>query len=54
CRTGLEDNIRMDRQTLAPSNAALVKRTAGLCEAYARRPATVAETRDLLGLPQAA
>ncbi len=25
-RTGLEDNIRLDRDTLAPSNAALVKR----------------------------
>ena len=25
-RTGLEDNVRLDRETLAPSNAALVKR----------------------------
>ena len=25
CRTGLEDNVRLDRDTLAPSNAALVK-----------------------------
>jgi len=54
CRTGLEDNIRMDKQTLAPSNAALVARTAALCERYGRRPATVAETRTLLGLPAAA
>ena len=53
CRTGLEDNIRMDRETLAPSNAALVKRLVNLCEAHARRPATVTETRDLLGLAPA-
>ncbi len=29
-RTGLEDNVRLDRQTLAPSNAALVTRAAEL------------------------
>jgi 3-keto-5-aminohexanoate cleavage enzyme len=30
-RTGLEDNTRLDRTTLAPSNAALVRPAAGLC-----------------------
>lgn len=50
CRTGLEDNIRMDRHTLAPSNAALVERVVGLCHEYGRRPATVVEARSLLGL----
>jgi 3-keto-5-aminohexanoate cleavage enzyme len=50
CRTGLEDNVRFDRDTLAPSNAALVKRVADLCGAYGRRPATVAEARALLHL----
>ncbi|MEM7693934.1 MAG: 3-keto-5-aminohexanoate cleavage protein [Pseudomonadota bacterium] len=50
CRTGLEDNIRLDKATLAPSNAALVRQTVALCEAAGRRPATVAETRALLGL----
>jgi uncharacterized protein (DUF849 family) len=54
CRTGLEDNVRMDEKTLAPSNAALVARVAKLCEEYERRPATVAEARALLGLPAAA
>lgn len=54
CRTGLEDNIRLDRHTLAPSNAALVRRTVELCDKYGRRPATVAETREILGLPAAA
>lgn len=53
CRTGLEDNIRLDRQTLAPSNAALVARVVDLCDRYGRRPATVAETRELLSLPRA-
>ncbi len=50
CRTGLEDNIRMDADTLAPSNAALVKRTADLCGDYGRQPATPQEAREILGL----
>jgi len=50
CRTGLEDNVRLDKDTLAPSNAALVKQVADLCGEYGRRPATVAEARRLLKL----
>ncbi len=50
CRTGLEDNVRLDRTTLAPSNAALVRRVVELCPAYGRHPANVAEARALLGL----
>ena len=50
CRTGLEDNVRMDRDTLAPSNAALVRRTAEICAEYGRRPATATEARRILGL----
>jgi len=50
CRTGLEDNIRWDKTTLAPSNAALVKRVVDLSAEYDRRPATCAEARQLLGL----
>lgn len=53
-RTGLEDNLRLDRSTLAPSNAALVARTVELCEKYERPVATPAEARALLGLPAAA
>jgi 3-keto-5-aminohexanoate cleavage enzyme len=49
-RTGLEDNQRLDRDTLAPSNAALVARTAALCEKYARPVATPAQAREILGL----
>jgi len=53
CRTGLEDNVRLDRETLAPSNAALVRRVVELCAHYGRRPATVAEARAILRLPPA-
>ena len=50
CRTGLEDNVRLDRDTLAPSNAALVAQVAELCPHYGRHPASVAEARRLLNL----
>ena len=53
CRTGLEDNVRWDKATLAPSNAALVARVARLCAEYGRQPATSAEARSLLGLEKA-
>lgn len=53
CRTGLEDNVRLDRETLAPSNAALVRRVVELCADHGRRPATVAEARAILRLPPA-
>jgi len=49
-RTGLEDNVRLDRETLAPSNAALVARTAEICAAHERPVATAAEARALLEL----
>lgn len=49
-RTGLEDNVRLDRETLAPSNAALVQRVVELCEKYDRPVATPAQARELLGL----
>ncbi|MDP5305984.1 3-keto-5-aminohexanoate cleavage protein [Paracoccus spongiarum] len=49
-RTGLEDNIRLDRDSLAPSNAALVKRAVALCEKYGRPVATPQQARQILGL----
>ncbi len=49
-RAGLEDNVRLDRDTLAPSNAALVKRVADLCEKYERPVATPAQARAMLDL----
>lgn len=49
-RTGLEDNIRMNKETLAPSNAALVSRVVDLCERYERPVATADQAREMLGL----
>ncbi|RQP05332.1 MAG: 3-keto-5-aminohexanoate cleavage protein [Paracoccus sp. BP8] len=49
-RTGLEDNVRLDRDRLAPSNAALVKRAVALCEKYRRPVATWRQARQILGL----
>ncbi len=54
CRTGLEDNVRLDKNTLAPSNAALVARCVEILKKHGRRPATAAEARALLSLPKAA
>jgi uncharacterized protein (DUF849 family) len=52
-RTGLEDNVRLDKDTLAPSNAALVRQAAQVCAEFGRRPATAKEARELLRLPPA-
>ena len=49
-RAGLEDNVRLDRSTLAPSNAALIARAAGLCTRYERPVASPAQAREILGL----
>jgi 3-keto-5-aminohexanoate cleavage enzyme len=49
-RTGLEDNVRLDRERLAPSNAALVKRAVALCDKYERPVATWRQARQILGL----
>lgn len=53
-RTGMEDNVRLDRDRLAPSNAALVKRAAALCEKYGRPVATWQQARAILGLREPA
>jgi len=45
--------VRLDRNTLAPSNAALIKRAADLCEKYERPVATWQQARDILGLRSA-
>ncbi len=51
-RTGLEDNVRLDRDTLAPSNAALVQRAVALCEKHQRPVAAWQQAREILGLRQ--
>jgi len=49
-RAGLEDNVRLDKTTLAPSNAALIQRAVDLCHKYERPVATPAQARHILGL----
>lgn len=53
-RTGLEDNVRLDRDTLAPSNAALVRRVVEICEKHERPVASWAQARRILGLREVA
>ncbi len=50
-RTGLEDNVRLSKSELAPSNAALVKRVVEICDRHERRVATVEQARGILALP---
>ena len=50
CRTGLEDNIKFDRDRLAKSNAELVKKLVDAMPDFNRRPATATEARELLSL----
>ena len=52
-RTGLEDNIRIDRNRLAASNAELVSIAAALCGRRGARPASPSEARAMLGLKAA-
>ena len=48
CRTGLEDNVRWDKNTLAKSNAQLVGRVAELCAQYNRPVADAKQAREML------
>lgn len=50
-RTGIEDNIKFDKNRLARSNGELVTRLAGLCSSFGRHPASPAEARKILQLP---
>ena len=49
-RTGLEDNLRVEPDRLAASNAELVKKVVAACEKYSRSVATPAQARKILGL----
>jgi uncharacterized protein (DUF849 family) len=50
CRTGLEDNLRYDKDRMANSNAELVALIAERAPKFGRTVATPAEARKLLGL----
>jgi 3-keto-5-aminohexanoate cleavage enzyme len=52
-RTGLEDNIRIDKNRLAASNAELVEVAAALCARHGARAASPTEARAMLGLKAA-
>ena len=49
-RTGMEDNIRIDKNRLTSGNDELVRIAAALLEKHGCRPATPAEARSSLGL----
>lgn len=49
-RTGLEDNVKADKNRLAASNAELVRLAVARCARHGRRPASPAEARRILGL----
>ena len=50
CRTGMEDNVKFDKERLAVSNAELVKKIVDIAGNFDRHPATPQEARELLGL----
>ena len=49
-RTGLEDNVRANRERLANGNAELVHMAADTIQRHGRPVATAAQARDMLGL----
>ena len=49
-RVGLEDNFYLPDGTMARSNGDLIAKARQLCEDVGRRPATVAEARELIGV----
>jgi len=50
-RVGLEDNFYLPDGTMARSNGELIAKARQLTEDVGRRPATVTEARELLGIP---
>ena len=53
-RVGLEDNFYLPDGEMARSNGDLVAKARQMAEDIGRRPATVAEARELLGVPRRA
>jgi 3-keto-5-aminohexanoate cleavage enzyme len=53
-RVGLEDNFYLPDGEMASSNGDLIARARRIVEDIGRRPATVAEARELLGAPKRA
>jgi 3-keto-5-aminohexanoate cleavage enzyme len=53
-RVGLEDNFYLPDGTMARSNGDLIAKARRLTEDVGRRPASVAQARDMLGVPRRA
>src|SRR5436190_17239566 len=53
-RVGLEDNFYLPDGAMARSNGDLIARARQMTEDVGRRPATVAEAREMLGVPKRA
>jgi 3-keto-5-aminohexanoate cleavage enzyme len=53
-RVGLEDNFYLPDGTMARSNGDLIAKARQLTEDVGRRPATVAQAREMLGVPRRA
>ena len=51
-RAGLEDNLYLPNGDMAKSNGELIAKARQMAEDIGRRAATVAEARELLGLPK--
>ena len=51
-RAGLEDNLYLPNGEMARSNGELIAKTRQMAEDVGRRAATVAEARELLGVPR--
>ena len=51
-RVGLEDNFYLPDGTMARSNGELVAKARQLTEDVGRQPATVAQAREILGVPR--
>jgi uncharacterized protein (DUF849 family) len=50
-RVGFEDNLYLERDVMAPSNAALVEKAVKIVTALDAVPASPADARRILGLP---
>jgi uncharacterized protein (DUF849 family) len=50
-RVGLEDNFYLPDGTMARSNGDLIAKARQLTQDVGRRPASVAEAREILGVP---
>jgi uncharacterized protein (DUF849 family) len=52
CRAGLEDNLYLPDGEMARSNGDLIAKARNMAEDLGRRAATVAEAREMLGVPK--